>query len=314
MKKAVLIFSVLFLVAACGRGTKGTTPAPRAFGKVSVPALVTDPSARLQYVLEHYWDSFFEGTGPTDDSFVLGVPKDEFEKALSTFCALMLEAPGETVEKAAQRMFDSLEMKQAEDTANHIYPVVTGMVAKYFYDPNSPLRDEDVYLPFVRRMAESRFTDEDSRVAYRFEAKMCALNPRGSEAPDFEFRDLQGRTGKLSDIRADHIILFFSNPGCQACKDIEDELKAPAYMEEAVKSGKIAVVSIYIDSEIDKWKAYAPSYPDYWVAGYDAAGRIRSGNLYEVRAIPSLYLLDKDRRIVLKDAPTARALRYIENN
>ena len=314
MKKAVLIFLVLSLVTACGRGMKSTAPAPRSFGKVSVPALVTDPGAKLQYVLEHYWDAFFEGTGPTDGSSVLGVPKGEFEQALSSFCALMLEAPVETAKSAAEKMFDALEMKQAEDTSNHIYPVVTEMVAKYFYDPNSPLRDEDVYLPFVRRMADSRFTDEDSRVAYRYEAKMCALNPRGSEAPDFAFRDLKGRTLRLSDVKADHIILFFSNPGCKACKDIEDELKAPVYMEDAVKSGKIAVVSIYIDGEIDKWKAYAPSYPDYWVAGYDAAGLIRSETLYEVRAIPSLYLLDKDRRIVLKDAPTTRALRYIENN
>lgn len=314
MKKALLIFSVVLFVAACGRAVKRQTPVSRPFEKVSVPAMLTDPAARLQYALEHYWDAFFEGTGPTDTGFVLGVSKREFEEAFSSYCALMIEAPRKVAQSAAEKMFDSLEAKQATDTSNHFYPVITGMIAKYFYDPNSPLRDEDVYLPFVRRMARSEYTNVDSRVAYDFEAKMCALNPCGSQAPDFAFRDARGRNHRLSEIKADYIFLFFSNPGCKACKEIEDELKAPAYMEDAVKSGRIAIVSIYIDNEIDKWKAYVPNYPGYWVVGYDAAGTIRKETLYEVRAIPSLYLLDKDKKIVLKDTPTQRALRFIENN
>ena len=314
MKKALLILSVLVAVAACSRGAGRPSVQARTFGQVSVPAMVTDPEARMQYVAEHFWDAFFEGTGPTDTGFVLGVPVAEFEKAFSSYAALMLEVPLDVAHKSAQKMFDSLESAQEADTSNHCYPVITQMISKYLYDPNSPLRDEDVYLPFARRMASSRFTSGDARPAYAFEAKMCALNPCGTLAPDFGFIDDKGRSRHLSDISADWTLLFFSNPGCQACKDIEEALKAPVYMESAIGKGHIAVVSIYIDSEIDKWKAYAPNYPDSWVKGYDPSGVIRDDTLYEVRAIPSLYLLDSDRKIVLKDTPVERALRFIENN
>lgn len=314
MKIAAYIFALLALAVSCGRA--GVTPVQetRAFPRVSIPAMVTDPSERLRYGLEHYWDAFFEGSGPTDTGFVLGVPKLEAEQAFSSYAAMLIETPSEVSGRAASRMFDLLEAKQAEDTSNHCYPAVTGIISKYLYDPNSPLRDEDTYLPFVKRMASSAFTHPDSRPAYEFEAKMCALNPRGSVTPDFAFRDARGRTRRLSDIKADYILLFFSNPGCSACKDIEEELKAPAYMEDAIKAGRIAIVSIYIDSEIDKWKDYEPNYPRSWVTGYDPTGTLREDTLYEIRAIPSLYLLDTDRRVILKDTPTQRALKHIENN
>lgn len=313
MKKAVLIVSLLALVA-CSRSVPQPEEEFRAFPRVAVPAMVTDPAQKLQYALEHYWDAFFEGSGPTDTASVLGVRKGEMEQAFSSYATLMIESPAEVSSRAAARMFDLLEAKQAEDTTNHCYPVITGLVSKYFYDPNSPLRDEDTYLPFVKRMAASVFTHPDSRPAYEFEARMCALNPRGSVAPDFAFRDIRGRTRRLSDIKARYILLFFSNPGCQACKDIEEELKAPSYMEEAIKTGRVAVVSVYIDNETDKWREYEPNYPRSWVTGYDPSGKLREDTLYEIRAIPSLYLLDADRKVILKDTPTQRALRYIENN
>lgn len=314
MKKAAFILAIIALAASCGRGEVKPVQEPRAFPRVSVPAMVTDPAQKLQYALEHFWDAFFDGSGPTDTAMVLGVSKGEFEQALSSYATLMIDAPLEVSRRAAMRMMDLLEARQAEDTTNHCYPLITGLVSKYFYDPNSPLRDEDTYLPFVERMAASVWTHPDSRHAYEFEARMCALNPRGSVAPDFAFRDARGRTHKLSEVKAQNILLFFSNPGCQACKDIEEELKAPVWMEDAIKQGRVAVVSVYIDGEIDKWKAYEPNYPRSWVSGYDPSGKLREDTIYEIRAIPSLYLLDADRKVILKDTPTQRALRYIENN
>lgn len=314
MKKAAVIFFAFFLAAACGRGGGGPVRETRAFPHVAVPAMVTDSEDRMQYMLVHYWDAFFEGSGPTDTGYVLGVPMPDMEFEISCYATLLIETPAECSRRAAARLFDLLEAKQAEDTSNHCYPAVTGLISKYFYDPDSPLRDEDTYLPFVKRMAVSAFTHPDARPAYEFEARMCAINPRGSVAPDFVFRDAEGRNRRLSEVKADHILLFFSNPGCNACREIEEELTAPAYMEEALKTGRVAIVSIYIDSETDKWKAYEPNYPRSWITGYDPYGKIREDSLYEVRAIPSLYLLDSGRKVILKDTPTQRALRYIENN
>ena len=45
-----------------------------------------------------------------------------------------------------------------------------------------------------------------------------------------------------------------------------------------------------------------PIYPEYCYNGFYPYYVIRTDLLYHVRAIPSLYLLDKDKKVVMKDA------------
>jgi len=192
-----------------------------------------------------------------------------------------------------------------------VYLAMTEIVARYLYDPNSPMRDEDLYLPFVQRMAVSPLTREDMRTAYRYEATMCALNPRGSIAPDFAITLRNGTSVRMHSVRAERTILFFSNPGCQNCKEIIDALKSNEYLCQQVSDGKLAVLNIYIDEDLKAWRDYMPIYPKEWLNGYDAAHILRQDQLYCIRAIPSLYLLDAEKRILLKDAPVDRVLKAI---
>ena len=79
-------------------------------------------------------------------------------------------------------------------------------------------------------------------------------------------------------------------------------------------SGRLAVVNVYIDQELDKWREYAAGYPSGWISGYDHNYIIRTDQLYSVRAIPSLYLLDSSKNVILKDAPQDKVfdfLRYV---
>ena len=45
--------------------------------------------------------------------------------------------------------------------------------------------------------------------------------------------------------------------------------------------------------------------------GFDPDFVIRTEDLYDVRAIPSLYLLDADKTVIMKDAPENRVFRYL---
>lgn len=61
-------------------------------------------------------------------------------------------------------------------------------------------------------------------------------------------------------------------------------------------------VVFYRRLTIDKWREYVPEYPREWLCGYDYNYIIRNDLTYSVRAIPSLYILDKDKKVILKDA------------
>ena len=299
--------ALLLLAVSCG-GRKKAAPAAkdRPFPQVVIPAAYTDPDERISYAIEHYWDGFFGGDGRTDSARVLGVPKGEVEQALANYIGVLGRAPLPQAGKAVSGLFDALAAKQAADTSNRVYLAMTEMVARYLYDPNSPLRDEDLYLPFVQKMASSPLTREDMRTAYRYEAQMCALNPRGSVAPDFVMTLRGGTQVRMHSVRAERTLLFFSNPGCHNCKEIIDALQADGNVLNLIREGRLAVLNIYIDEDLDAWRSYMPIYPKEWLNGYDAAHILRQDVLYNIRAIPSLYLLDAEKRILLKDAPLER--------
>ena len=185
---------------------------------------------------------------------------------------------------------------------------MVGMTEKYLYDPNSPLRDEDLYGPFARMLAESSLTPDGRRTGYRWIAEKCSLNSRGTRAADFSFTDLRGRRRTLYGIPAERLLLIFGNPDCKGCREILGQIAADARLSQLVASGKLKIVDVYIDEDVAAWKAGSGRYPADWINGYDHTHTIRGDVIYNVRALPSLYLLDADKTVLLKDAPADRVL------
>ena len=46
-----------------------------------------------------------------------------------------------------------------------------------------------------------------------------------------------------------------------------------------------------------------PEQPKEWICTYDDGQVITKERLYDLRAIPTFYLLDREKRVLLKDAP-----------
>ena len=59
---------------------------------------------------------------------------------------------------------------------------------------------------------------------------------------------------------------------------------------------------------MDLWQEHIGDYPKEWIIAYDPSLTLRNMDIYNIRAIPSLYLLDKDKKVLLKDAPEERLL------
>lgn len=68
-----------------------------------------------------------------------------------------------------------------------------------------------------------------------------------------------------------------------------------------------SLIEIYPDEELDEWKKHLSEFPNEWINGYDKKFTIKEEQVYDLKAIPTLYLLDKDKTVLLKDA-TAPAI------
>lgn len=297
------------MMVACGQrkntSSAGETVKSVPFPEVKIPNMITEPSERMTYVLDHFWDGMMSASlaGKCDSLHVKGILKDDVEQKFGLYTTILWSAPLSEACKSVSRLFSAAEACEKRDTSSNVFETITKFAEKYFYDPNSPLRNEEFYLPYVEGLAKSECVSEAMRPAYSYDASMCALNRIGTKAADFSFKDLRGKVHTLYGVKADYTLLFFSNPGCPNCREITEMIESSPEISALEKSGRLAVVNVYIDQEIDKWKSFAADYPSEWICGYDHNYIIRTDVTYNVRAIPSLYLLDSQKRVLLKDAP-----------
>jgi hypothetical protein len=322
IKTAVIM--VLAALVSCGQRTgQGSDDAAqkktRAFPMVNPPAMMQDQMEILEYMSVHYWDAFAaqpkDGGKPylCDSMHVSGVEKGAFEQALANYIYILENLPLRTAQKGVRKMAEKAEACETADTASNIFETFVEMAEKYMFDPNSPLRNEDLYSPFASSLSQSAHLDSATRDRYAYVAGMCRLNEKGTKAADFLFSDKNGRQYTLYGIKADFTLLFFSNPGCHSCLDIINALKDSPQISEMISDGKMAVLNIYIDEDLQAWREYMPIYPEQWYNGFDPDLVIRTDKVYNVRAIPSLYLLDSEKTVLLKDADLERLFAVMQN-
>ena len=303
----------VFIAAGCGQNRQEEF-SPRAFPAVTVPGIYADDrEGALEYLAVHFWDDFTDTSSvyPCDTSLVNGVKTGDVEQAFADFTGVLQSIGFTQAKKAVSVLFDRVAEYEAADTSSNVFEAVTGLVERYLYDPNSPVRNEDLYAVYAGRLSGYPGLSPDKRSVYGYDVKMCALNAIGTPAADFVFSDAAGITRSLYGIDAEYTLLFFSNPGCNACEDIIRVLGEQLSVSSLIASGRLAVVNVYIDEDLSAWYDYMPIYPDDWYNGYDPNGIIRSDVLYNVRAIPSLYVLDRDKTVLMKDAPDQRVFAFL---
>ena len=314
MRNYLLLIGIALL---CSCGPRGGKPAPvpvRDFPQADVPSMYTEEAERLGYVVLHFWDRFTDTAKvyACDSTVVNGVRTDALESQVGLYATLLDQVPLEEGVRSVSRLFDRIEAFERKYPESNVFEELCRQTSRYLYDPNSPVRNEDFYRPFVEKLAASDLIDDGYRRGYEWDARMCRLNGVGMQAADFPFTDTRGKLRTLHGVKAEYTLLIFANPGCNACQEITAAMKASPAISALVDSRRLKVVDVYIDQEIDDWKAHIADYPADWINGYDQDYAIRTDLVYNIRAIPSIYLLDKDKTVLMKDAPQEKVLGALE--
>ena len=124
--------------------------------------------------------------------------------------------------------------------------------------------------------------------------------PDGSTAP---LRTLIGKSPLT--------LVYFNNPDCAACTVLTARLSASSALREAQEAGRINVLSLYTDEDAQLWQRHVADYPASWQVARDAAQRILSEGLADLRQTPSLYLVDAEGRIILSDTSVEAVLEQL---
>ena len=69
---------------------------------------------------------------------------------------------------------------------------------------------------------------------------------------------------------------------------------------------------MYVDEDLEQWRSYLKAYPKSWKSGFYPTFTLQDSEKYNIRAIPSLYLLDENKVVLLKDAPLEKVMSRLE--
>ena len=82
---------------------------------------------------------------------------------------------------------------------------------------------------------------------------------------------------------------------------LTEQTAADTALAEAVRAGKLSVLAVYTEGNKAAWRKALPDMPEGWTVGTDREA-VKTGALYDLKAMPSLYLLDGSKTVLLKDA------------
>ena len=280
------IFSVAMLsqLFACsgGSGAKNETPVHEAQVQVSA---APSPSATLAGRLGEFWNGY-DFANSTQGN------RDAGEQLFSNFIYLLQYADSATASNAVASFYGKASAHESSRNWCH------ATVDHYLANPDSPFRNDAVYAHFLTAFIAS-CSDEALSGRARYMLDMISRNRPGSVAADFGFVDRNGRAGTLHSLDARLILLVFNDPGCDKCREVMPSLLAdPLFASEG-----LLVLSVYPYDDAELWRESAVDVPANWLDVHDAGSEIIDGRLYHLPAMPSFYLLDGEKRVLLKDAP-----------
>ena len=258
-----------------------------------VPLMLANREQVLQaYYYNQTLGHFFDHIDFTDHRLLM-VPVFK-QKLKYYFTQLVIPQPDSIVAR-----IDDLLARSSVNTQ------VKSWCTRYLYNlfresPNPEHSGIPVYLAENHILSNPEAISDSAflvRVANR--VKKSKLNPVGFPATDLNLQMPDGKTTRLYSLSARYIVLYFFNPGCDACHAVTDKLIA---IHRQFRSKGLKVYAVYLDRNREEWLKYLQAKKPDWINGFDPDGTQGIELKYDISAIPMIYLLDRDKKVVLKDA------------
>ena len=251
-----------------------------------VPVTLTAPEDRAAYLSLHYWDHF-----DFADTSLISRPEIT-EQVFVDFISILPHTP------KAQEAVDTLFRRALADREMLYHFISLG--DKYLYEPNSPMHDEELHILFLRALVNHPGLEETDRIRPRHLLEMALKNRPGDVATDFTVVCRDGRSRRLSDIKAGYVLVYFNDPDCEDCHRVKELLTLSPVVNDLLESGRLKLLSVCVEGKTPAWEK--AEFPAGWIDGYDDGQRLTREQVYDLKAMPTLYLLDAEKRVILKDA------------
>lgn len=283
---------------------KATEEAPTTeLGFPEVPDSLVSPESRADYAIFHFWDDMdFADTALSLDTAFM-------EQNFANYIQLYDYA------SEGGRITGTERLMSGAGVSEPAYRFLTDIAERYLTDPNSPMRHEEYFLPFIHEITGGTVFSSAEKTRFEYLKARILKNRPGSVGADFAFIDRAGKRRRLGDAvkGTAYTLLLFYDYDCETCAGVEREMTEDPVLNSATASGLLHIVAVNVfGDDLTKWKRHSATLPKGWTVGYSPGCEVVEKDIYGINAAPTLYLLDAGRKVILKDVPLQRASSVLE--
>jgi len=263
------------------------------------PGAKTDSLFAYHYFKKHYWD----GVNFYDDRLAR---TPFFENRIDKYMEQLVYPSADSVIKELDYMLGFASINDEMQKFLLLKFVNRYLNQKYMWEDKVFVHLYEQYFsqkdyPWLTEKGKKIITDR----AYSLMA-----NIMGTQASDVELPDTSGKLTKLYSINAPYTLVVIWDPTCSHCKEIVPKLDSAYHAKWKSMGLQFFAMARETDGKKSDWINFIHQHNlNQWTHVYysreDDQKRIESGvpsysQLYDVQTFPTLYLLDKDKRIIAK--------------
>lgn len=252
-----------------------------------------------EYYRTHYWDgvNFWDGR-LTRTTF--------FEPKLEKYINDVMYPHPDSVIKDMDRMLAYASIDEDMTKVLLLKFVNRFLNQKYMWE------DKVFVHLFEKYFANKNYTwlSEQGRKTITDRAYNLMANILGTPAADILLPDVSGKDKSLYALPAEFTLVCFWDPTCGHCREVLPKIDSMYRHKWKAEGVKIFAVAKETDGTPKDWTDFINKHNLHeWVHVYYSKAaekkRVESGipgysQLYDVMSFPTLYLLDKDKRIIAK--------------
>lgn len=274
-----------------------------AFPYPEIPTTLNTIDERGAYLLQHYWDNYNFA-----DTTLIHIPEIT-EQGFANYIDLLPRFQSDmqpSIDIFAQKAYG----QEAAPKVAYNFETIT---EHYLSDPNSPMRNEELYILFLQAQVKAmQHIGHDASRPASLLANALKNRP-GHKAADFAYTTRSGQHATLWTTQAPKLLLIFYDPDCSHCSEILKELSSDATLNSQIANGQITVLAIYTEGNRQLWHNTASNMPQNWTVGIDESN-IVDQQIYDIPAMPVLYLLDNNKTVLMKDPTSTVLLSLLKEN
>lgn len=286
-----------------GEGYEESTLCYVTIGNTRPPGvpLIIDKGSKLSLDItkDEFLDATISGGKYNASMYKIFKIYTDFERTMTAFNkeveAIDPQTASANIREETTKKYNGLIAKRASDIENFIRTEpttpATYFAAKYLFNEPIPSLLMIAHEKLARDFPNSSYTASLGKTIEK-------LGPTidGAIAPEIKLKTPEGDSLALSSLRGKVVLIDFWASWCGPCRRENPHVKA---IYDRYKDKGFEIYGVSLDSKEASWKAAIQKDGLTWKHVSDLGGwKSSAAQLYQVRSIPSTFLLDRDGRIV----------------